>query len=269
MSGPTSDPRPRRKVSVIAGLVATTLALLLPGPLGTAPMASSGESGTESFTVDHFQCWAANFPDFEQDNVRLDDETIVSTRASVDRPRLICPPVRKTANPDSSKPTTTQIQNPDHHLVYYDITPNQQDVGGAFLCNQFDCFSLEVSGPIGLLVPTKKGRHDAPRGLDHYQCYTVEGSGHNPSVDVELEDQFHERRTTARWANMVCIPTEKKHGDRTFRIHNRFEWLVCYKTFATELNNPRNRDIRNQFGPDENVKIHTARMLCVPSSPAG
>ena len=80
---------------------ATSLALLLPGPLGPGS-AGAGEPPP----VDHFQCWLTDFSRSPLTRVRITDE-IMSTRVEVRQPQMLCPPVEKTHGK-----TVTEILNP-------------------------------------------------------------------------------------------------------------------------------------------------------------
>jgi hypothetical protein len=208
-------------------------------------------------------CYQGTFPDFAPVPVQFQDQFQVAPQArTVRSPHWLCNPVKKTRD-DVVTPVVDQRQ----HLKAYKLAPssNLDEVTVQF-SNQFLTSNVDVEKrAVSILVPTRKKPHDAPVGLDHFQCHRIVGGG--PAVDakVELEDQFGTRRTEVGKPKLVCNPTLKIHNAQPFPPVNPTAHLVCYKIKPRDLAPPIDVKTINQFGK-ERVRAKTAVRLCVPST---
>ena len=169
-----------------------------------------------------------------------------------------CNPVAKIHNG-----VLTDITNPDSHLTFYRlVSPIVEPTRVVGVVNQFGTNQLVIGDAILLGVPTQKLPFGPPSGLDHFKCYTAQGSPANATVD--LRDQFHfEPQVVVLNPDWYCNPVQKIHNGQVFPITDPQDHLVCYlinqqPPFAFNVN------INNQFGPDGFV-VHEAHHLCVPT----
>jgi hypothetical protein len=211
--------------------------------------------------LDHFKCYAAiglGTPPSEE--VQLEDQ-FGTFSATVGEPVFFANPVAKWHGE-----VYTPLSNPNNHLtfyqLYYEGTPPSfyVQVTNQFGINQ----DLWVSGPYYLGVPTKKGPHDPPEGLDHFLVYKVDDSGAYPA-NVSLQDQWMSVETAVGYPVMFGNPVKKTHGSVVTPIKHPDRHLVFYAinggTFSAE-----ELPIANQFGPQFlNVVATESDFLAVPS----
>ena len=190
--------------------------------------------------------WAAEPPATFPAEVQLEDQFGAIT-ANVTFPELFANPVNKWYGDD-----WTPISNPHNHLTFYNLayevtTPTWY----VQIDNQLGLDQeLWVQGPIMLAVPTKKGLHDPPQGLDHFLVYEVVDSANTPvEVVVGLKDQWIDQPAVdVGLPILFANPVQKIHGDQVTDIQNPDDHLLFYWTdggtyCAYEL------PIENQFGP--------------------
>lgn len=248
------------------------VALLVVVPILLAPHTSVAQ--VPQFNLDHFKCWtvkeAPPAHDFallldQFDRLPLPGQAPGPEQVFVSSPVLFCNPTVKIL----STGLATLIKNPDHHLKMYQITTHPTPIRTVAITNQFGANQpLTVYQPIFLAVPTQKGNHKEPVGLDHFKCYLAQGplTAANPYPTVVLQDQFDKnRQEQAKVLRpvLLCNPVEKHHEDTITPITNEREHLVCY-TFTPSSAKKTSVKTSNQFG-EENLTATNSRLLCVPS----
>jgi hypothetical protein len=240
---------------LLAGVIATGLvasALIAGGSVASA-------ANPQKF-LSHFLCWAGLFPAFDGPEVELTDR-FGTVLADVDPADLMCNPVRKTRGTK-----VTEIVSDRQHLKSYDIDADPIGVSYDMLVtNQFGrdkrvIISLDAGG---LLVPTRKFPHRAPRGLDHFTCYGVTNN-FDVNKRVKLKDQFAKFRTMVIEELFHCFPARKVHGSKTFSVNHPNASLACYNINPKTLGQPKSRRTKNQF-EDAQITATQALFLCVPS----
>jgi hypothetical protein len=240
---------------LVAGAIATGLvasALVTSGGVASA-------ANPQKF-LSHFLCWAGTFPAFDGPVVQLTNRfgTFDADVAGAD---LMCNPVRKKRGTK-----VTEIVSDRQHLKHYDI--DTDPIPGTYdmlVTNQFgrDKRVIISKDPGGLLVPTRKFPHKAPRGLDHFTCYGVTNN-FDVNKRAKLRDQFAGFKTTVVEELFHCFPTKKVHGARTFEIRHPKASLACYNINPRVLDQPKSRRTKNQF-EDAQITAAQALFLCVPS----
>jgi hypothetical protein len=254
--------RARPKIALAAVTVTISLALLVPGPLGSGPAGAGGPP------FQHFRCWEASFDKYDGDRLLVDDDWYTGDGINVrtDQPKMLCNPARKVHGK-----TIYPIQFPDHHLVWYPVRSGTEISDSEAICNnQFveSCTEFELDGPVGMLVPTKKEGHDAPEGLWHLLCYDASNVESFPD-EVAVRDQFKRGPVEVKWMKYHCTQVDKTHGDDFFNAGgDPANFLECFKTVAFEFgeNNRPKVNIRNQLSAgDRDVVVKRSRLLCAPS----
>lgn len=247
--------RARIHQRLLAGTIAT-------GLVASALVAGGGVAGAATNpekVLSHFLCWAGMFLPFDGPIVGLQDR-FGAYDADVEGADLMCNPARKKRG-DRITPIVSERQ----HLKHYDIDTDPAAPVDILVTNQFgrDQRVIIQGNPSGLLVPTRKFPHKAPRGLDHFACHIVMN---NLDINkrVQLRDQFKRFRTTVVEELFHCLPTRKVHGTRVVEVRHPGAHLACYSIAPRSLDSPKSRRTKNQF---EEAKITgvEALFLCVPS----
>jgi len=165
---------------------------------------------------------------------------------------------------------TTPISNPDHHLTAYYIDYEEEPQEWLVkVKNQFGEQMLTVSGPYGLAVPTQKGDHEEPVGLDHYLLYEVIESSYIGDVSVDLTDQFFDEAQVYDVYEPVIFanPVRKTvGGEEVTEIWDPEAHLVAYGVWAEDEYFETQVEVNNQFG-EQTLYVYQdeAAALAVPS----
>jgi hypothetical protein len=148
----------------------------------------------------------------------------------------------------------TPISNPNNHLTFYWLEYDEELAGmwDVTVKNQFgEDQWLRVEGPLFLAVPTKKGLHDPPAGLDHFLVYEVIDWDNEPvEVIVDLWDQFtlYNDDVGVYAPSLFATPVQKTHGSEVADIKNPDDHLLFYGINGGDFYLPE-LQIVNQFGP--------------------
>ncbi len=205
--------------------------------------------------LDHFQCYAGDFPDFAPQRVRLLLDQFGGSPVEVFEPNLFCNPVAKNRLP---------IFDRDAHLKFYRVrSAVETPAKGApvVVRNQFGTQTFEVGDRVAIAVPTRKNQQGPPLALDHYACYEITGNQLNRPV--ALQDQFGNSNTVVSRPVVLCNPAVKVHNRTLTEVQDERWHLVCYAIQPTPLN-PTTLTARNQFGA-ETIVARQPVSLCVPS----
>jgi hypothetical protein len=232
-------------VALVATAAAATAAIFI---------FSSGATGSHTVVGDHYNCYLAvdNPPVLDPPPVDLQDQFGPEPQTNPRPADRLCLPASKNNAP---------LRDPQTHLKRYPI-PGTFGPVTVRVDNQFGIFTIKLTGPKFLMVPTSKNTGQQPNPaapeFEHYKCYTS-----RPVVGVR--DQFN--ATTNRSINvlhwLLCAPVRKVHGPNTFNIKRPARHLLC---FATPVAQPqRNVQALNQFG-QEQLTLSNQREFCVPST---
>ena len=265
---------------------------LIVGSLLIGASNTRAQTGTEETlgVLDHFKCYRADGQKI-QDLVFLRDQFGAADRRYerdiVGQPRLFCNPTRK-VHETAGAVHNVGISNPSNHLTWYDIKPaltEQFRPRKVIVTNQFAPHGqqLTVVKPRFLAVPTQKitvddraTDHAAPRDLDHFKCYQVEGALLVQQT-ARLWDQFNlpnvwDTHKVVR-PTYLCNPTVKVHltgfddnGEPQITkvpILHPEHHLMCY-TIQPQTEPVHTLNIDNQFGRQK-LTTTQAQLLCVPS----
>jgi hypothetical protein len=106
----------------------------------------------------------------------------------------------------------------------------------------------------------------APRGLDHFKCYTTTKPAFKPRI-VTVKDQFVSGKTTVLSVQTLCNPVSKRRpGSKNgSKVLHRQAHLTCYQTRDSGIDVKEQRvSVTNQFGKRELTVLRPVS-LCVPS----
>jgi plastocyanin len=122
----------------------------------------------DSPAVDHYKCYKVKLnSDFVPLQVRLFDPNFDSEKLfDVKKPKLLCNPVEKQVVNADGTVEITPIQNPENHLMCYDIKKVKGELKfekrNVFTNNQFGPEQLDVKKEKQLCVPSTKTLSEAP-----------------------------------------------------------------------------------------------------------
>jgi hypothetical protein len=196
--------------------------------------------------ADHYVCYAAtDLTANDPAPVLLRDE-FESGQFNPGKADRLCSPARKNDEP---------IHDTATYLTRYPVTGSPPTPKTVLITNQFGQFTVEVTGPRFLLVPTSRDDPNPPdpqaSGFEHYKCYTFNKT---PTVG----DQFRVG-TIGVVAWSLCNPAQK--NDESVRDPNRH--LLCYQ-ISGPAPTPNEVDTINQFGT-QRLRLGIQRHFCVPS----
>jgi hypothetical protein len=188
---------------------------------------------------------------------------------------MTCNPVIKTISVNG-KTKVFPITNKNGHLACFSITAKQQKLPAINVSNQFGKGLLIPSQPNLLCLPTWKTllkppveKTPQPPGLDHFTCYPVKSQGKFVVPPLTLQDEFGKSKPDVKNVpTLLCLPTKKVIGKKTFKVLHPKGLLVCFPVGPTPIKNPVFE--LNQFGRAR-VTIKKTNVLCLPSVrvPAG
>ncbi len=100
---------------------------------------------------------------------------------------------------------------------------------------------------------------------NHWQCYRVLEGPALKSETITVRDQFGKAQIVLARPLMLCNPSLKTHGDKTYKIEFQERHLVCYQPIK-ESDQPVKRKVKinNQMAPATLV-LAERQMFCVPS----
>jgi hypothetical protein len=167
------------------------------------------------------------------------------------------------ANPVSKKGEPLYDKNA--HLAWYRGVQPPELIRRVLLENQFGKFDIRIGTGYGLLVPTQKiERGSAFSGqLDHYKVYRLVNVEQVPNKVLKLRDQFGGDEVKLGLPLYFAVPVMKRHGDKTYPIHNDRAHLLIFSITARDLR--KNIKLRNQFDNGTGVRVVRSVMLAAPS----
>lgn len=183
---------------------------------------------------------------------------------------MLCNPVKKTVSVNGQI-KVFPITNANGHLVCFSIKEPTQPVPAINVANQFGKGTLFPAQPSLLCLPTWKSlkkppveHTPQPPGLDHFTCYPVKSQGHFVVPPLALQDEFGKSKPDVKnIPTLLCLPTKKVIGKKTFKILHPKNVLVCFPVGPTPIKNPV--FVLNQFG-HATVTIKKSTLLCLPSA---
>jgi len=205
--------------------------------------------------LDHFLLYKVAEGQDLQVTVDLEDQWHRESDVEVYRPVYFANPAGKIPpNIDWNPSDPLTIQNPDEHLVFYQITGEPYQ-GNVVIQNQFhQQETLSVSNAELLAVPSEKLGFEPvepePTVLDHFMCYWVGEDMVLPEWPgvVYLEDQFCavEAEVWSPWG--FFNPVEKWHDGVPTPISNPDHHLLAYDIYYEEGPQWWQVEVNNQFG---------------------
>lgn len=248
--------------------------------LGGAVFAIAGTSGAASSkVVDHQLCYTATATGFKipTTGVRLIDQ--FAPNGFVPKIGSLaenCNPVQKTVTLATGGTRVTKVTNPNAHLACFKITAPTQPTKTVVVTNQFGSGTLSVGQPQILCLPSWKSLTGppkettvAPPDLSHFTCYSVsyvKGTApYKVPGPVSLKDEFSSKSVPVKVGapELLCLPTTKIIGKKTYPMVNAAEHLLCFQVSQTPVKTPV-FDL-NQFGNGK-VQIAKTSLLCLPST---
>jgi len=151
------------------------------------------------------------------------------------------------ANPVSKNGEPFYDQNA--HLSWYRGAQPAEPTRQVVLENQFGKLTIRTGKGYGLLVPTQKIESNSafPERLDHYKVYRLADVVKVPSREIRLKDQFGSETVKLGLPLYFAVPVTKRHGQKTYDIHNDVAHLLIYSITPRDL--AKAVRLRNQFAP--------------------
>ncbi len=201
--------------------------------------------------LDHFLLYRVIDGQDVQEVVDLEDQWHKESEVEVHRPVYFANPAGKISpyiDWDPSMPLI--IQNPDDHLVFYEIVGGVYQ-GNVLIENQFhQQETLSVSNAELLAVSSQKISFEQvePLALDHFTCYWIaeEASPMQHGV-VGLKDQFVDIEAELGWPLYFCNPVEKVHEGVVTPILNPDHHLTIYEIYYQQEPQHWQVEVSNQF----------------------
>jgi hypothetical protein len=218
--------------------------------------------------LNHFKIWKIGTKKFQR-GVTLLGQFDKETRqdAVIEAAEWLANPVNKNGE---------GVPNPEQHLVGYFLKPPAKPAPKRWvvLSNQFHPEKAEtmwhLGNPVALLVPASKvyeGQPPAPpTGIDHFECYVVEGAKGFPQP-VVLEDQFDVKlKKPEKISDLLpvffAVPVSKDLGPITNPQAHLAIYDITPKTIGGKP--PIKVITRDQFGVLE-LQVEESILLAVPS----
>jgi len=243
--------------------------LTVSGPVMLAVPTWKEEHGFPMW-LDHFLLYKVTEGEDVQGVVDLEDQWHLESDVEVHRPVYFANPAGKVSPYVDWYPGMPLIiENPDEHLVFYEIVgePYQGDVG---ILNQFlyEWETISVDDPQFLAVPSEKISFEPvePEVLDHFKCYRVEGPSIGEVVP-KLEDQFGAVEALVEYPEYFCNPAAKTHDSEVIPIWNLDHHLTLYDITTPTIQNWL-VEVDNQFGEQE-LTVFGPVMVAVPTLKEG
>lgn len=209
------------------------------------------------FRLDHFKVYKVRAAKEVSDGVVLRGQFDKEGRKSeINGPLYFANPVSKNKE---------EIVDKNAHLNWYRLSGEREPRRAVVLRNQFGEQKLLLGQPDFLLAPTKK-KHGADtyprsRSLDHFKAYKVI-EGKAIEKEVTLVDQFDDEKNVVLRPVLFCVPVEKTHGGKAFKIINKRDHLVVYELKPQE--HEVKFEVSDQFS-ENTLKTSACVWLCVPS----
>jgi hypothetical protein len=202
--------------------------------------------------LDHFLLYKVADGQDLQLTVDLEDQWHKESDVEVYRPVYFANPAGKISPYVDWNPSDPLvIQNPDEHLVFYQIAGEPYQ-GNVVIQNQFhEQETLSLSNAELLAVPSEKISFESlePLALDHFTCYWIyEGSTLVPGVILSLKDQFVDIEAELGWPLYFCNPVEKVHEGLVTPILDPDHHLTIYEIYYQQEPQYWQVEVNNQFG---------------------
>lgn len=201
--------------------------------------------------LDHFLLYKVIEGEDVQVTVDLEDQWHKEADVEVYHPVYFANPAGK-INPyvDWNPTDPLIIENPDEHLVFYEIAGESYQ-GNVVILNQLlqEKETLSVSDPELLAVPSEKISFEQTElALDHFTCYWIaeEASPMEHGV-LSLKDQFVDIEAELGWPLYFCNPVEKVHEGVVTPILDPDHHLTIYEIYYQQEPQYWQVEVNNQF----------------------
>ncbi|WP_417221940.1 hypothetical protein [Amphritea sp.] len=99
---------------------------------------------------------------------------------------------------------------------------------------------------------------------EHFQCYDVKPAEKSKPVEITIQDQFGRDKVVLGQPVMLCNPSAKIHGKKSYRIQNKERHLVCYHIIKQRSPKSLKVQINNQF-EGNGLQTGERQIFCAPS----
>jgi len=204
--------------------------------------------------LDHFLLYKVAEGQDLQVTVDLEDQWHIESDVELYHPVYFANPAGKISPYGDWNPSDPLvIQNPDEHLVFYQIAGEPYQ-GNVVIQNQFhQQETLSVSQAELLAVPSEKIGFEPfepePVALDHFACYWIaeEASPVEHGV-LSLKDQFVDMEAELGWPLYFCNPVEKVYEGVVTPILDPDHHLTIYEIYHQQEPQYWQVEVNNQFG---------------------
>jgi hypothetical protein len=157
------------------------------------------------------------------------------------------------------------MYNKHAHLAWYRGVQPPEPLRRVIVENQFGKFDIRTGTGYGLLVPTQKVEPGSafPAELDHFKVYRLADVEEVPAKVLKLKDQFLGDEVKLRLPLYFAVPVMKRHGDKTFPIHNEKAHLLIFSITTREIQ--KAIKLKNQFAANTGAKVVRSLMLAAPT----
>lgn len=219
---------------------------------------SSARTGLAQFKLDHFKV-------YEVKSVKAEATIAFKGQFDKEPQKAALTELLFFANPVAKD--RGEIIDKNAHFDWYRLQTERQPQRKVSVDNQFGKQELLLGQPRFLLVPTWKKEEGIERSerLDHFVAYEVL-EGKPADRKVVLRDQFGAQDGVAvRLPRLFCVPVEKTHRDKTYKINNPVDHLTVYDIVSRDK--PRSIKVADQILPAKTTQLDVVRgvWLCVPS----
>lgn len=223
--------------------------------------------------LDHFLLYKVIDGEDMQITVEMEDQWHIESDVEILRPVYFANPAGKIPpNVDWDPSWEPIIENPDEHLVFYEIVGETYQ-GAVGIQNQFhQQETLSISNPALLAVPSEKTSFEPlepePLELDHFTCYWTYYEGAPPPVTgglLFLEDQFVSIEAELGPALYFCNPVEKMYAEGLTPMLDPDHHLTIYEIYYQQEPQVWQVQIDNQFWGGEQMIVRGPVQLAVPT----
>jgi len=249
-----------------------TQELTVSGPVMLAVPTQKEEHGWPVW-LDHFLLYKVTEGEDVQVTVDLEDQWHKESDVEVHRPVYFANPAGKIPpNVDWDPSWSLIIENPDEHLVFYEIVGESYQ-GNVGILNQLfrepEMETISVSDPTLLAVPSEKISFEEVEPeptLDHFLSYIITEAV-PLQAHVYLEDQFCIEGAvgaTVDWPWWFCNPVEKQHEGVMTLMLDEDHHLTVYGIHPEMEAQHWVVNVNNQFGTQP-LTVYGPVALAVPT----
>jgi hypothetical protein len=164
------------------------------------------------------------------------------------------------------------IENPDHHLSWYDLAPSEEPLRKVWLRHQFKSREFIIGSPKALLMPAHKieAKRQKPEGLSYFCCYEILKPRVSLNRPVTLKDQLDTEavKTTLKEPDLFCVPVLKRYNEKEEKIEKMkgpYNHLLIYRLDPRQEYKGVTKTVTDQFHPNNVLREFRSAYLAVPA----